>query len=58
MAKKKCKICNKKTSCVVNINFEAVSICDECCTTIAVQQVQFWAENSKEILEHLQKKEK
>ena len=39
----KCKMCDKLTEAIVNINFKAVSLCDPCASSIAVQQVQWWA---------------
>lgn len=35
----KCRMCNKPTRCVVQINFRAIPICDECCRTITKQTV-------------------
>lgn len=43
LAKKKlCKICHTATSNVFNIDFKAVPICEDCATTIFIQQAIFY----------------
>ena len=34
-----CRTCGKHTSCIVNIDWNAVYVCDECCLRITKQTV-------------------
>jgi len=34
-----CRLCGALTHCVVNINFEAIAVCEDCCRTVAIQTV-------------------
>ncbi len=34
-----CKLCERPTKCVVNINFKAAHVCDNCCLAITKQTV-------------------
>ena len=38
----KCKVCDKKTNVVFNINLYAVHICEDCATSIFIQQAQWY----------------
>lgn len=38
---RECRMCGKNTMLVVNINFKATSICDECCDRIILQHVHY-----------------
>ena len=35
---KKCKVCDNKTNSYINIDFKKVAICEDCATTIFLQQ--------------------
>lgn len=39
----KCKVCEDETKQVVNINFNAVAICERCCLVITKQTVVEWS---------------
>jgi hypothetical protein len=41
---KKCKVCGAKTKVVFNINFKATPICEDCATSIFLQQAKWYAE--------------
>lgn len=41
----KCKICDKPTNIVFNINMEAVPICEPCADSIMAQQVMWYKSN-------------
>ena len=43
---KKCKICGDCTSNVFNIDFKAVSICEDCAKSICLQQVVWYTKQS------------
>ena len=35
-----CKVCNKETNIVFNINWKKTSICNNCANAITLQQIQ------------------
>jgi hypothetical protein len=37
----KCRLCNRETKVIVNIDFKAVPVCDPCCLTITKQTVVY-----------------
>lgn len=39
-----CRLCSIPTPVVVNINFKAVPVCEGCCTSIFLQQAQWYAQ--------------
>lgn len=43
MSEQRCIICERATRAVFNLAFKAVPICESCASTIAAQQVQWWA---------------
>ncbi len=40
--KLKCKICERETNAVFNINFKAVPVCEACASFIFIQQAQWY----------------
>ena len=44
----KCKVCGEKTPMVVNINFTATPVCQNCCDTITLQNVKWLVDNQKD----------
>lgn len=46
---KKCKVCGDKTKVAFNINFEAISICENCAASIFLQQAKWYVETQREI---------
>jgi len=32
-----CRICGVETRCIINVNLSPISICDDCCRSIALQ---------------------
>ena len=45
----KCKVCDKETEVVFNINFKATPICESCATNIFAQQA-IWYTQQKQTL--------
>lgn len=43
--KLKCKVCGEKTPMVVNINFKATPVCQNCCDNITLQNVRWLVDN-------------
>lgn len=41
-----CRMCKRETMVVVNINLEAVHICNSCCKTIMLQTTRWLADNN------------
>lgn len=39
---KKCKVCGNKTDVVFNIDFRATPICEDCATSIFIQQASWY----------------
>lgn len=46
---KKCKVCGDKTNNVFNINFKAIPICENCATTIFLQQANWYVKTQKDV---------
>jgi hypothetical protein len=42
---RKCKLCKKKTENYFNINFELVSVCEDCASTIFLQQANWYVKD-------------
>lgn len=42
---KKCKVCGVDTEVIFNINFKATPICEDCATSIFLQQARYYSEN-------------
>ena len=40
---KACKLCRENTDVIFTINFKAVAICEDCATTIFLQQANWYA---------------
>ena len=40
----KCKVCGKKSDIVFNISFKAVTICENCASSIFLQQAKYYTE--------------
>lgn len=40
MAERKCKLCERKTNIVFNVNLRVVYICQKCATKIARQELE------------------
>ena len=40
----KCKVCGDKTEVVFNIDFKATPICENCATSIFLQQAKWYTE--------------
>lgn len=41
---KKCKVCGDKTEVIFNIDFKATPICENCATSIFLQQAKWYVE--------------
>jgi hypothetical protein len=39
-----CKVCKCKTKVVFNINFKAIYICEDCASSIFIQQAKWYIE--------------
>lgn len=46
----KCKMCEKNTKMIVNINLRAMSLCNCCASSIMMQQAK-WLANNNEVEE-------
>ena len=47
---KKCKICGNNTNIIFNIDLKAIHICENCATSIFIQQAVWYTQIPKEIL--------
>lgn len=43
-----CKVCGKKTDIVFNISFKAVAICENCASSIFLQQARYYTEINRQ----------
>lgn len=53
-----CKVCEKETDKIININFKKVFLCDSCANLISKQQLQYLCELQKEFKEIMKDEEK
>jgi hypothetical protein len=45
---RKCRVCKEKTGTVINIDYQAIPVCDFCCNAIFIQQARWLAEKERD----------